>query len=57
MSFIGTAASSSGGTDSVTAKRALGVEIAELMRPTLLLHVGDWDPQGLTIYTQLYHDT
>jgi hypothetical protein len=47
---------SSGGMDSVTAKRRLGVEIAEARRPTLLLHVGDWDPTGLVIYAQLFYD-
>lgn len=51
---------SSGGMDSVTVKRNLGVEIAtrivECQQPTILLHIGDWDPTGISIYTQIYHD-
>ena len=51
---------SSGGMDSVTVKRNLAVEIAtrivECQQPTILLHIGDWDPTGISIYTQIYRD-
>lgn len=45
---------SSGGMDSLTSK----YELAEICkdRDTVILHIGDFDPSGISIFTGIYHD-
>ena len=50
---------SSGGFDSITAKRNFGGEIADLHRlgkSVTVLHIGDYDPSGETMYKALWED-
>ena len=46
---------SSGGFDSVTVKRSLGLEFARC-KSVLVLHLGDHDPSGVHIFTSLEED-
>ena len=46
---------SSGGFDSVTVKRSLGLEFAQC-GSVLVLHLGDHDPSGVHIFTSLEQD-
>ncbi len=45
---------SCGGMDSVTAKHGLAQLCA--LRDTVILHVGDFDPSGLSIFHSIYYD-
>lgn len=45
---------SSGGMDSVTAKYELAMRCAR--KESVILHVGDWDPSGLSIFHGIFHD-
>lgn len=47
---------SSGGFDSVTAKHAAAMRIARRNRPTAVLHIGDYDPSGLSILDSVAED-
>jgi hypothetical protein len=47
---------SSGGFSSLTAVRLIADRALELDRPTLLLHVGDFDPSGESIFEALVQD-
>lgn len=45
---------SSGGMDSLTSKYGLA-EICK-QQDTVILHIGDFDPSGISIFTGIYHD-
>ena len=47
---------SGGGFDSLTAKHDLAQEIAKSNRPVRLLHVGDYDPSGVHLFSALDED-
>ena len=47
----GIAVYSTGGFDSLTAKHEAAERIAARDRPTVVLHVGDFDPSGLALFT------
>jgi hypothetical protein len=47
---------SGGGFDSVTAKYQLAQELAASERPVRLLHIGDYDPSGVHMFTALIED-
>ena len=47
---------SGGGFDSLTAKHDLAQEIAESERRVRLLHVGDYDPSGVRLFSSLDED-
>ena len=48
--FYGIAVYSAGGFDSTTIKQAVAQRVLTRDRPTLVLHVGDHDPSGLSIF-------
>jgi hypothetical protein len=47
---------SGGGFDGLTAKHDLAREIAKSNRPVRLLHVGDYDPSGVHLFSALDED-
>lgn len=47
---------SSGGFDSLTAKRNLAKRICDTGKPTVILHLGDYDPSGLSIFDSVAED-
>jgi len=47
---------SSSGFDSLTVKRQIAVQVLEERRPTVFLHVGDWDPSGVCIFDVVQAD-
>jgi len=47
---------SGGGFDNLTAKQDLAQEIAKRNRPVRLLHVGDYDPSGVHLFSSLDED-
>ena len=58
-SDFGVVVHSSGGFDSLTAKRSFGAEIADWAKlglPTIVLHIGDFDPSGETMFSALSED-
>lgn len=48
--------SSSGGFDSLTAKKALADRICETGKPTIILYLGDFDPSGQSIFDSVAED-
>jgi hypothetical protein len=52
----GAAVYSASGFDSVTGKREAANRIIERTRPTVILHVGDHDPSGLSVYDAAAED-
>jgi hypothetical protein len=48
--YYGIAVYSAGGFDSTTIKQGVAQRVLERERPTLILHVGDHDPSGLSIF-------
>lgn len=52
----GAAVFSSGGFDSLTAKHEAAQRMMERRRPTIVLHVGDLDPSGLSIFDSAAED-
>ncbi|MER8919499.1 hypothetical protein [Mesorhizobium sp. M0802] len=44
---------SSGGFDSLTAKKDLADRICEIAKPTVILHLGDYDPSGKSVTVDL----
>jgi hypothetical protein len=53
---FGVAVYSSGGFDSVTVKYDAAVRMRDAGRPTVVLHVGDFDPSGCAIVDSLDYD-
>jgi hypothetical protein len=53
---FGVSVISGGGFDSLTAKHDLAQEIAKSDRPVRLLHIGDYDPSGVHVYSALDED-
>ena len=53
---FGVSVISGGGFDSVTAKHDLAKEIAASERPVRLLHIGDYDPSGVHLFSSLDED-
>jgi hypothetical protein len=53
---VGVSVISGGGFDSLTAKHDLAQEIAKSNRPVRLLHVGDYDPSGVHLFSALDED-
>ncbi len=47
---------SSGGFDSLTAKKRLSDRICEIGKPTVILHLGDFDPSGQSIFDSVAAD-
>jgi hypothetical protein len=47
---------SSGGFDSLTAKRSIVERIVQSGRPAIVLHLGDFDPSGVSIFDVLTED-
>lgn len=47
---------SSGGFDSLTAKKALADRICAIGKPTVILHLGDYDPSGVSIFDCVAED-
>ncbi|WP_235829667.1 MBL fold metallo-hydrolase [Frigidibacter oleivorans] len=47
---------SSGGFDSLTAKKDLADRICEIGKPTVILHLGDFDPSGVSIFDSVAED-
>lgn len=47
---------SSGGFDSLTAKKNLADRICQIEKPTVILHLGDYDPSGVSIYDSVAED-
>ncbi|MBN9552478.1 MAG: hypothetical protein J0H31_27395 [Alphaproteobacteria bacterium] len=47
---------SSGGFDSLTAKKRLADRICEMGKPTVILHLGDFDPSGQSIFDSVAAD-
>jgi hypothetical protein len=47
---------SSGGFDSLTAKKALADRIVRMEKPAVILHLGDCDPSGETIFDSVARD-
>jgi len=47
---------SSGGFDSLTAKKRLADRICEIGKPTIILHLGDYDPSGVSIFECVAED-
>jgi hypothetical protein len=53
---FGVSVISGGGFDSITAKHHLAQKIAESVRPVRLLHIGDYDPSGVHLFSSLDED-
>ncbi len=53
---LGVPVYSSGGFDSLTTKREAAQRILERHRPTVVLHIGDYDPSGLSIFDSAAED-
>ena len=53
---FGVSVLSGGGFDSLTAKHDLAKEIAASARPVRLMHVGDYDPSGVHVFSALDED-
>lgn len=53
---LGVPVYSSGGFDSTTVKREAAVRVVERDRPTIVFHVGDWDPSGMSIFDSAAED-
>ncbi|MER9580483.1 hypothetical protein [Mesorhizobium sp. M0276] len=47
---------SSGGFDSLTAKKRLADRICKLGKPAIILHLGDFDPSGVSIFDSVAED-
>lgn len=47
---------SSGGFDSLTAKKNLANRICRIGKPTVILHLGDFDPSGQSIFDSVAED-
>lgn len=47
---------SSGGFDSLTAKKRLADRICEIGKPAVILHLGDFDPSGVSIFDSVAQD-
>lgn len=47
---------SSGGFDSLTAKKRLSDRICEKGKPAIILHLGDYDPSGQSIFDSVAED-
>ncbi|WP_346763913.1 hypothetical protein [Rhodobacter sp. SGA-6-6] len=47
---------SSGGFDSLTAKKDLADRICRIEKPTVILHLGDYDPSGESIFDSVAED-
>ncbi|WP_230312236.1 hypothetical protein [Paracoccus lichenicola] len=47
---------SSGGFDSLTAKKDLAARICRIGKPTVILHLGDFDPSGVSIFDSVAED-
>lgn len=47
---------SSGGFDSLTAKKDLADRICRKEKPTIILHLGDYDPSGVSIFDSVAED-
>ena len=47
---------SSGGFDSLTAKKRLADRICEIGKHTIVLHLGDYDPSGVSIFNAVAED-
>ncbi len=47
---------SSGGFDSLTAKKELANRICRIEKPTVILHLGDYDPSGESIFDSVAED-
>lgn len=47
---------SSGGFDSLTAKKRLAERICAIGKPTVILHLGDYDPSGESIFDSVAED-
>jgi hypothetical protein len=47
---------SSGGFDSLTAKKRLADRICRVGKPTVILHLGDYDPSGVSIFESVAED-
>jgi hypothetical protein len=47
---------SSGGFDSLTAKKDLADRICEIGKPAVILHLGDYDPSGVSIFDSVAED-
>lgn len=47
---------SSGGFDSLTAKKDLADRICRIEKPTVILHLGDFDPSGVSIFDSVAED-
>ena len=47
---------SSGGFDSLTAKKDLADRICRIGKPTVILHLGDFDPSGVSIFDSVAED-
>ncbi|WP_238381087.1 hypothetical protein [Alkalilacustris brevis] len=47
---------SSGGFDSLTAKKRLADRICRIGKPTVILHLGDLDPSGVSIFDSVAED-
>jgi hypothetical protein len=56
VSGFGVAAYSSGGFDSLTAKHEAAQRIMHRSVPTLVLHIGDHDPSGLSVFDSAAED-
>lgn len=47
---------SSSGFDSLTAKKALADRICDIGKPAIILHLGDFDPSGVSIFNTMAED-
>lgn len=47
---------SSGGFDSLTAKKRLSARICDIGKPAIILHLGDYDPSGVSIFDSVAED-
>jgi hypothetical protein len=47
---------SSGGFDSLTAKKRLADRICDIGKPAVILHLGDFDPSGVSIFDSVAED-
>ena len=47
---------SSGGFDSLTAKKRLADRICDMEKPAVILHLGDYDPSGVSIFDSVAAD-
>ncbi|WP_240611616.1 hypothetical protein [Roseovarius nitratireducens] len=47
---------SSGGFDSLTAKKDLADRIVRIEKPAIILHLGDYDPSGVSIFDSVAQD-